>query len=411
MVGRRFWPHGGWDSACALLNQAVELRRRGMHVEVLTPKYETIWPDRTSIREITVHRGCLAAKREWSMGKYIRGMTAWVASHSESFDLIYVDSCREELIAAIEGSDSSGAPVLARCNSSGTQSDLAWWETSRHGKRCWSAAKRARGIILQDAASHRDLVIRGLKSTRFFRIPPGVHQAASVTPSEQWALRQQLAMANSDLATEPDTPVLLCHATMSEASGLEHLVRVSRLLLLRFPNLRIWLLGDGPSRDAIYSNLRSEGVRASVAMPGSFSDPQDVFKAANLYFQAGDEGFSYFLPLAVSLQLPIVAVDQPSIRSAFAATCDDPSAVSDQNTEAGLSNLHGQVQECERGVHWCDSDRPKSVKETIVGVLTHLPDAVRDAEKLRDQLLRRRSSHQCLDAFISAVRCLTFDRV
>jgi len=389
----------------------MELRRRGIHAEVLTPKYDALWPDRTCIREITVHRGCAAPRRDWSMGKYIRAMTAWVVNHAESFDLIYVDSCREELIAAIEGGEISGTPVLAKCNTSGNQSDIAWWDTSRNGKRCWSAAKRTSGMILQDASSQRDLMIRGLNSTRFFRIPSGVHQAAGVTSAEQWSLRRQLATANTDLATEPDTPVLLCHASMSGASGLDHLVRVSRLLLLRFPNLRIWLLGDGPDRDALYSNLRAEGVRASVAMPGSFSDPQDVFKAANLYFQAGDEGMSFFLPLAISLQIPIVAVDQPSIRSALAATCEDPNSWSAPSPATGFSNLQVPSQDCYDGIHWCDPERPKSVKETIINVLTHLPEAVKDAEKLRDQFLRRRSNHQCLDAFISAVRCLTFDRV
>ena len=63
-------------------------------------------------------------------------------------------------------------------------------------------------------------------------------------------------------------------------------------------------------------------VRASVAIPGSFSDPADVFRAADCFFQPSDVGLNYFLPLAISMELPIVSVNSVQIRQSLDAACD-----------------------------------------------------------------------------------------
>ena len=419
MVGRRFWPHGGWDSACSLLHESVSLRRRGVHVDVLTPKYESSWPDQTVIREVPVYRCCVAPRRDWSIGKYMRAMTGWMVERAASYDLIYVDSAREELSSAMEASEKTGTPVVARCRSGGVSADTHWWDTSRHGKRCMLVARRARGILVNDAETRRDLVIRDFHPSKVHRIPSGFRQLTKVTADERWRIRKELANANADLVTEPDTPVLLCHAGMNFSSGVEHLVGISRLLLLRFPNLRIWLVGDGPARDTIYTNLRAEGVRASVAIPGSFSDPMDVFRASNVYFQAGDEGLGFFLPLAISLHLPVVAVDQLPLRRMLQAE-EEPGKTTENRlspTEPVVSlNRDAETNIVPRGLKtqdlvtdrfdcasdlltWCDPARPKTIKDGIISVLKDLPSATRRAELLSTLMLRRRSEHRLMDAF------------
>lgn len=329
------------------------------------------------------------------MGKYMRGMTNWLQENLHGYDVIYVDAAREELLAAVETAQGSGTVVLGRCRGGGQSSDIQWWESSRNGKRCITAAKKAQGLVVEDAETQKELLIHGIETPLFFRIPQGVYQLPITSHQERWVIRKQLARANTDLATEADTPVLLCHAEMSSSSGLELLVGVSRLLLLRYPNLRIWLVGDGPNRDSVYNWLRAEGVRASVAIPGSFSDPSDVFRAANLYFQAGDEGLQFFLPLAISLQMPIISIDHPSIRRIFSFDGQESAVASGVPPSSGQHALDL--------VTWCDPSRPKTIKEGIISVLEDLPQAMSRAETLRDSMLRHRPESKTLDAQIDAI--------
>ena len=417
MVGRRFWPHGGWDSACALLQQAVSLQRRGLHVEVLTPKYHSSWPDQTVVREITVHRSCDAPRRDWSIGKYVRLMGAWIRERARDMDLIYLDSPREELLATIDATADRRTAVLVRCLSGDYLSDIRWWQHNRNGKRCLAAANRAHGIILDHASIEKELIMLGVDRPKMFRIPIGIQRSLPIHPEQRWETRKVLAQANLDLSTEPDTPVVLCHAAMTELGGVNRLVQVARILLLRFPNLRIWLVGDGPLRDTIYNNLRAEGVRASVAIPGSFSDPADVFRAADCFFQPSDVGLNYFLPLAISMELPVVSVDSVQIRQSLDAACEDAEGAGQARhvpSDPGLpsdpshsSLLSGNGEEPSGFLAWCDADSPKSIKEAMISVLTAMPEAKLRAQKLRELMMKRRSENHCLDALTAAIHRLS----
>ncbi len=112
-----------------------------------------------------------------------------------------------------------------------------------------------------------------------------------------------------------DSPVVICTSRMTRESGVNLLVKAARHLIARYPDLRLWFIGDGPHRDWIYETMRGDGVRASIAMPGSFCDVDDLFAAADVFLQTDDDGLDFFLPNAISAELPIVALDTESTRT------------------------------------------------------------------------------------------------
>ncbi|MEC8473898.1 MAG: glycosyltransferase, partial [Planctomycetota bacterium] len=358
-----------------------------------------------------------APRRDWSIGKYVRLMGAWIAERAREVDLIYLDSPREELLATIDATADRQTAVLVQCLSSDYPSDTRWWQHNRNGKRCLSAVNRAHGIILDHASIEKELIILGVDRPKMFRIPIGIQRSLAINSVERWETRKVLAQANSDLSTEPDTPVVLCQAAMTELGGVNRLVQVARMLLLRFPNLRIWLVGDGPLRDNIYNSLRAEGVRASVAIPGSFSDPSDVFRAADCFFQPSDVGLNFFLPMAISMELPIVSVDSVQIRRSLDAACEDAEgAVQARHVSSDLgrpgdpvhpSLLSGNSEEPSEFLAWCDANSPKSIQESMISVLTAMPQAKLRAQKLRELMMKRRSENHCLDALTAAIHRLS----
>jgi glycosyltransferase involved in cell wall biosynthesis len=175
---------------------------------------------------------------------------------------------------------------------------------------------------------------------------------------------------------EEDVPIVLCTSSMTRDSGIHLLVDAARLLITRHPSLRLWFVGDGPNRDSIYQRIRGDGVRASIAMPGSFNDNEDLFLAADIFLQPDEQGLDYFLPAAVRAQLPIVAVDQASTRTVL----------------TGNSRERGTQGEEDPGqwVQWIPGATSKLTRKNLDQVLDELPNARVRASKLRRYLLRSR---------------------
>lgn len=397
------------DSACALLEMAVALKRRGLHVEVLAPRYASAWPETITVREVPVHRVVAAPRSDWSMGKYVRGLTAWLHDHAESYDVLFADSIREEAMAVAEVGKTRRVPTMVRCQGWGAMSDVQWWESSRAARRCATAGRCADITIAHDAGNQRALVVHGFDPARIERIQPGFPVMPVSTAQRRQEARRALAAANSDLQAELDAPVILCNARMTRDGGINLLVQAAHNLVVRYPNLRIWFIGDGPYRDWIYQHLRSEGVRASIAMPGSFSDPVDLFFAADVYLQSEEAGLDHFLPVAIATELPVVSVDLPSIRSLL----DDGWTVKGSGLEEdGDGSIRAAADRATQTrpselIHWCESPSSKEVRVSLTKVLRELPEARRKAEQLRRMLVRSRPLGETMEAYVRLIENLS----
>lgn len=388
LIGRHFWPHGSVDSAGFLIRTACGLHRQGVHVEVVTPRYASSWPAEFVFREIPVHRPAAAPRSEWSMGRYTRHLTNWLRQHAGSFDVLFVDSIREESTAAIEATRSIGNSAVVRSSRWGVHSDVAWWKTSRAARRCGVTARMADAVIAKSAVFQRELLADGFSASRIERIDDGFPAFTTRSPDTRLMARKALALVNSDLATHGDSPVVICTGRMTRESGICLLVKAARHLVGRHPNLRLWLIGDGPHRDWMYETLRGEGVRASIAMPGSFSDVDDLFAAADIFLQSDDEGLDYFLPSAIAAELPIVAVNTESIRTVICGAGDDSRRSKSRSDETTAL------------VQWCPGATSRYIRLGIEKVLNDLPGSRARAAQLRRVLVRARPQNQTIASYV-----------
>ncbi len=389
LIGRHFWPHGSIDSAGFLFHLACGLHRQGVHVEVLSPRYASSWPEQFTIREIPVHRPAAAPRSDWSMGRYVRHVTTWLRENAKSFDVLLVDAIREESTAAIEASRSLGCPTIVRCAGWGNHSDPQWWRTTRSARKCGVVGRMADAVIVKSAACQRELLVDGYAATRLERINNGFAAGPLRTVESRHAAQSALATIHGDLVTHPETPVVLCASRMTRDGGVNLLVRAARHLIDRYPDLRLWFLGDGPYRDWIYEYLRGEGVRSSIAMPGSFCDVQDVFAAADLFVQPDDDGLDFFLPSAVSAELPIVTVNNESTRAVIAGGAGPESSLAEQTSSL---------------VQWCSGATSKLIRTGIMAVLEDLPARRSNASQLRRLLVRRHPQSETVQAYVELMQ-------
>ena len=215
LIGRHFWPHGSIDSGSALTEFACAVGRQSVDVEVVTPRYATSWPEEIVVREIPVHRPSVAPRSDWTVGRYVRHLTNYLRTHSSAFDVMMVDSIREESVAAIEASRSTGCPVILRCSGWGDQRDPNWWALSRAARRCGSMGRMADAVVAKSVVCQRALLSDGYDAKKIHRIDNGFPSQPTRSPQAKLEARNSLGRMNTDLAADADASVLLCVSQMS----------------------------------------------------------------------------------------------------------------------------------------------------------------------------------------------------
>ena len=396
LVGRRFWPHGSFDAAGYLSQLAAGLHRRGVHVEVMTPRYASSWPELMQLREVTVHRPAAAPRSDWSMGRYVRHITTWMRDHGGSFDVLFADAMREESTAVLDAAKSLGLAAVLRHSGHGDQADSQWWESSRAARRCSAHARSADRIVAPTALAHRALLSAGFPASNIVRIDNGFSPGKTWSASARQAARRALATANSDLSVSHDSPVVACIGRMTREGGMHTLVQSSHALVARYPNVRIWFLGDGPSRDSMYMELKAEGVRASIAMPGTFADLEDVLAAADVLVQCDPAGLDHVLTSAISAELPAVVIDHPATRTLMGSVADP---LAGAGLRAGV-DPGASAKSAGSLVHWYAGSSAKSLRVALRHVLDDLPAHRQHAAQLRRICVRAQPQSDTIDAYV-----------
>ena len=396
LIGRHFWPHGSIDSANHLTELACAFQRAGVHVEVVTPRYASSWPEELMVREVSVHRPAAAPRSEWSMGRYVRHLSTWLRQHAGGFDVWMVDAIRDEAMAAIDAAKSHDIPVIVRAGGWGIESDAVWWQSSRSARKCLSTGKQADAVVAISAIHQRDLIAEGYSPDRVHRIEEGFVPLPPRSARARHLARAALARVNADLAAADDAPVLMCASRMTRDGGVNLLVRAAPHLIAKYPQLRIWFIGDGPYRDWIYENLRSEGVRASIAMPGSFCDHGDLYAAADLFLQPDESGLDYFLRSAIASELPIVSLDTPATR-----------AVIDGGLRRSPSPTGAPSKQPESPyVQWVSGGTAKQIRLGLVEAFEHATTTQLMASELRRFVLRTRPWSESVQAYLKLMESL-----
>lgn len=394
LVGRHFWPHASFDAAGFLAQLATDLYRSGVHVEVVTPRYAASWPEHFHFREIPVHRPAAAPRSDWSMGRYVRHLTTWLKEHSESFDLILADSIREESQAVVEAASAAGIASVLVSAGWGDESDPAWWQSSRSARRCAATAKEADAVIVKNAAAERLMIAQGFPQSLLHRIEIGFTSSVNNLEDNRAAARNRLAAVNSDLTTRPDSEVVLCTGRMQKNGTMQWLASTARQLIANRPDLRFWFVGDGPERQSLYDFLRADGVRNSIAMPGSFVDTTDLMIAADVFVHGDRQGLDFGLPSAVSAAIPIVAAEIAELRSLLTPIGKPIKRIG----SAAPSDKPDDPQD--EAVAWFSPGKSKSLRVAIRRTLDDMPQAKQRTLQLRRDLVRSRPQTKAIEAYI-----------
>lgn len=193
--------------------------------------------------------------------------------------------------------------------------------------------KVASGFIANSEAT-RDTMLESaswLPPEKVRRIYNGIHLERYDRPESRREVR-------AELGAGPDDPVILMVGELTARKNHIHLLRRMPGLLGRFPDLKVWIVGEGPQRDALAGAAAEMGCERALRLTGFRDDVPDLMAGCDLLVHpALMEGFGYVLVEAMASGRPVVAAGTSNIpeivpdgETGYLVDPDDPEALSDR---------------------------------------------------------------------------------
>ncbi len=314
-VTRRSWPLlGGAENAIAVL--ATEMRARGAKPTIVTARWGQTWPSRVFYGEVPIVRLPRPRGQAWGEFRYLHALRRWLKQHRHEVDLACVSKMRLEAYTTLSALRGTSIPVVLRAEQAGVAGCCQWHQHARFGRRIRQECRAATAVIATDASVGEELARADFDEQQVHLIPNGTAIQPARSPAVREAARRALGEVNSDLKTHPETKIVLFLGRLRKSNGLMPLVDAWPNVLAECREARLWLVGDGPLRDALADKIRDLQLQSTVLMPGSFDEVADVLSAADLLVCPTPEpGMPLALLEATAACLPIVAIDTPTTRA------------------------------------------------------------------------------------------------
>lgn len=279
VVTRRFWPFAG-STELAVGDLASAIKRAGHCVEIVTVRWEKNWPRFFQFLELPVHRVNRPASGPWGSFRYLRNLTRELTALQ--LDGIIVYGLGSEAWS-ITRSFADKIPITIRIDNHllGDQPS-----PPQFSKRQVSALNVATHVVVESEwTANRIASHPAVKTEAISVVPDGVQISPDRvrTATDRACSRVAISDAHPILMIEAGQPLVVCGAPLNGDKGLFDLLDAWPRVLKRFPNARLWILGDGTNGRKIWDRIQEKNLVHSVILPGSFDDLTDVFQAADVY--------------------------------------------------------------------------------------------------------------------------------
>lgn len=119
-----------------------------------------------------------------------------------------------------------------------------------------------------------------------------------------------LEMGDFEASAPPDNQTLVCVGRLCPQKGQAQIPAAAAALREEFPDLKVLLIGDGESRDAVESEIKRCGVEYSVQILGWKANPEvrkTVREARALMLPSYAEGLPVVIMEALALGRPVIS--------------------------------------------------------------------------------------------------------
>lgn len=272
-----------------------ELHRRGHPVQLAVFRGGPLEADLEK-SGIPVHRIPVSSFYSPAFLREARGLTRF--TRQEGIRLLHAHDRYSNIFAAAAGVLGLAIPTVASKRWDGRGDPWSMRAASRFALR---AATRV--LVNSEAVAETALRDEGVRASRIRVIPNFVDDVLFETPTP--GLRDEM---RRELGIRPEQPVIVCVANLRPVKNHQLLLEVLVAVRTSFPEVRLVLVGDGPSSDALKRRAGEMHLQREVLFLGQQSDAWRFHAAGDLSVLASvSEGFPNALVEAQALGVPVVA--------------------------------------------------------------------------------------------------------
>jgi glycosyltransferase involved in cell wall biosynthesis len=314
IVARRFWPLVG-EREMVIADLASEWARQGAQPTVVTGRWSSTWPERVDYREYPVVRLVSPVQPYWGTLRFTNALAAWLRTERDSIDAVCVSGLQYDAYAVTGTLADAPVPVVLRAESCGPLGDCAWQDSQPFGWYLRRRCRQASAIVAPTRGVAEELSRAGYPAERICRIENGVWCPDAVDAEARHAARKALSDVNVELALTDTTPLAVYIGPLERECGLEDLVASWPVVVARWPNARLWLVGEGSAGPRLAARVDQLGLHRRVVLPGVADDWSEVVAAADVFVwpSARVESLTA-IQRAMAAGQAIVAADCPSTR-------------------------------------------------------------------------------------------------
>ena len=305
IVTRCFWPQSGLTEL-AIAELAVNLKLAGHRITIASVRWSRNWSEHIDYHGIPVIRFAKPVNGPWSSFRFARLLSKHLAT--KSYDAVIVSGVGDEAAATLRCVDSM-TPVIIRVDGNllGVQGNLH----RKHVENCLGASAVVANSTQIASTFERVDEMPKVHLVRDGMVPQKV-VGDSVTKRQ---IREALSLAHPVLQIKSQQPLAITFVPFTTGSGLLELVDNWSKVLLRLPDAKLWLLGDGPGCSQVWQRILRHDITHAVVLPGYFDSLRDLFLAADLYIHpAATEDPCDGLIRAMAAGIPAVSTAVEELR-------------------------------------------------------------------------------------------------
>jgi glycosyltransferase involved in cell wall biosynthesis len=230
-------------------------------------------------------------------------LTALIASRG--IDIIHAHDYKTDVLTWFLARRTGAIPLSTAHGWSGHSVRERWlyypldkWLLARY-PRVIAVSSDVRGELLRYGA--RDdrvtVVLNGIDAEQFRR-----------DPARSLVVRHAFGLTSEEIA-------VVAVGRLEPEKRFDLLLRAFAPLAARRPELKLFIAGDGSSRQMLEAERERLGLGCASRLLGHVADPADVYQAADVFVQSADnEGTPNAVLEAMAFEVPIVATDAGGTR-------------------------------------------------------------------------------------------------
>lgn len=303
MISTYLYPKIG-GSEKQLLTLAKTLKKKGMHITILTQRYDRELPKHDTVEGVPIHRLPVAGAGIWASISFMISLCYYLAKNRKHINIIHVSLASSPAVVAVFVGWMVKKKVIIKLGGGSHYGDIRTSRKTIPGRMKLAFLRFSNAFFIAVSSEIRDeLIHAGFNLQNIICIPNGVDTDIyyMVGEKEKKNLRESYAMPD-------DAVIFMFSGRLVEGKNIDGLLDIWVLSKPKERNMVLLIIGDGPERIRIKDKIQSLDVRDTIIMKGFRGRIEEWYKLSDVFISLSlSEGLSNSVLEALACGLPVIS--------------------------------------------------------------------------------------------------------